>query len=566
MGRPGVWEGDLVGSGMTADATRGVNPAMRLLIYAPGAPGATGATGTTGRPRGRDAKLTEEVLGRAGVSCRICQSFAELCAAFEDNGAGAILLFEEAIADRHFDHLAETLERQPPWSDIAVLLVAGSAGREAPLDVVRSIDTLRNVTLLERPMRVATVLSTVRAALRSRHRQYEVRDLLVALHRAHAEAESANRLKDEFLATLSHELRTPLNAILGWTSMLRDGQVEASRMPRVFVTLERNAQAQAQLISDVLDVSRIITGKLHLQPALVDICEVVERALDTLRPAALAKDISVRLDIAEHCNVRGDADRLQQVFWNLLSNAVKFTPAGGAIAVNAHRRGAHLEVEVADTGAGIDAAFLPFVFDRFRQADQSTTRRHGGLGLGLALVKHLVELHGGTVDVTSGGPGTGATFRVRLPAATGASTSSSGVADPDGRVFALSLLHRTILVVDDDLSTREVVTAVLSGAGAQVLAAGSPADALRALAARSPDAIVADLGMPDEDGFSFIAGIRRSDSPSRQVPALALSAYVDSASQQRAIDAGFTAFLAKPARPQDLLQAVHRLLDRPATR
>ncbi len=540
-GRRVVREGDL-GSGMTEQGGQGVSTC--LLIYA---------------PAGRDARLTEEVLGRAGVSCLICQSLAELCGRFEADGAGAILLFEEAIKDPSFDELQRTLADQPAWSDIGVLLFAGGGGREAPMPVVRSIDALRNVTLLERPMRIATVLSTVRAALRSRQRQYEVRDLLVALHRARSEAESANRLKDEFLATLSHELRTPLNATLGWTSMLRDGKIDPGQMPRVFATLERNAQAQAQLISDVLDVSRIITGKLRLQSTLVDICEAVERALDTLRPAALAKGITVRLDIDSDCHVRGDTDRLQQVFWNLLSNAVKFTPAGGAIHVDAHRHGAYLDIDVVDTGAGIDPAFLPFVFDRFRQADQSLTRRHGGLGVGLALVKHIVELHGGTVEVSSSGLGQGATFRVRLPAATSAASPRPG-APPEGRRASSSLEGRSVLLVDDARSTREVVAAVLSDAGASVVACGSAAEGSRALEQQLPDAIVADLGMPDEDGLSFIAGVRRLEGPGRQVPALALSAYADPASQQAALAAGFTAFLAKPAQPQDLLRAVEDLL------
>jgi CheY-like chemotaxis protein len=275
---------------------------------------------------------------------------------------------------------------------------------------------------------------------------------------------------------------------------------------------------------------------------------------------AVAKDISVRLDIDSDCHVRGDADRLQQVFWNLLSNAVKFTASGGAIHVNAHRHGSHLDVEVVDTGAGIDPEFLPFVFDRFRQADQSSTRRHGGLGLGLALVKHLVELHGGTVDVTSGGQGHGATFRVRLPAATNGQASRPGDGVVESHAHDPSLRGRTILVVDDDLSTLEVVTAVLNGAGARVVAGGSAADGVRALEVGLPDAIIADLGMPGEDGFSFIAGVRRLNSPTQWVPALALSAYADPASQKAALDAGFTAFLAKPAKPHDLLRAVDRLL------
>jgi signal transduction histidine kinase len=270
--------------------------------------------------------------------------------------------------------------------------------------------------LLDRPIRMAAVVSSIRAAIRGRMRQYELRDVLVALHAARESAERANRLKDEFLATLSHELRTPLNAILGWVAMLRHSQVEPPRVPSVLETIERNAQAQAQLIGDVLDVSRIITGRLHLVIASVPVAQVIANAADTARPAAEAKHIDLRIDTANDLpTIRGDADRLQQVVWNLVSNAVKFTPSRGRVTISAARVDSQIEISVRDTGRGISLEFLPFAFDRFRQADQSLTRMYGGLGLGLAIVKHLVELHGGRVRAESAGEGKGARFCVYLP-------------------------------------------------------------------------------------------------------------------------------------------------------
>ncbi len=420
------------------------------------------------------------------------------------------------------------------------------------------IETLRNVTLLERPIRLAVVLSTIRAALRGRARQYEVRDLLVALHRARTEAESANRLKDEFLATLSHELRTPMNAIIGWTSMLVRGQVEASYLPRVFESLDRNAQSQAQLIADVLDVSRIITGKLQLQLATVDVCDVVARASDAIRPAAVLKGLTLVTDITEDCLISADADRLQQVFWNLLSNAVKFTPPGGTVQVEIKREATDVSVSVSDNGVGIPPEFVPFVFDRFRQADQTATRTHGGLGLGLAIVKHLTELHGGTVTADSGGTGHGARFEVRLPAVTHSAPTRDAPA-PAVESAEVHLGGRTILVVDDDPSNREVLAAGLEAAGADVRVAASAGEAKAYLQdGPLPALMIADLAMPDEDGFAFVRFVRQSRA--RHVPAVALSAYADARSQSAAIAAGFSAFLAKPARPQTLIDIVSTLL------
>jgi signal transduction histidine kinase/ActR/RegA family two-component response regulator len=512
-------------------------------------------------PIGRDADLTRVVLHRASIPCTACASISTLTEMLEADGGGAVLMTEEALDEPDFPKLVTILEQQPPWSDIPVLLFAGAPGAEMTVRAIRSIDALRNVTLLERPIRLAAVLTAVRAALRGRSRQYEVRDLLVALHRARSQAESANRLKDEFLATLSHELRTPLNAILGWTSMLTHGQVEPAQYPRVFEALDRNAQSQAQLIADVLDVSRIITGKLQLQPTIVDVGDVVVRAQDAVRPAAVAKNITITLEESSQCLVHGDPDRLQQVFWNLLSNAIKFTPDGGSVSVTLAGDATNVTVEVIDSGAGIAPEFLPFVFDRFRQADQTTTRAYGGLGLGLSIVRHLIELHGGTVSVASDGPGQGARFTVRLPAIklpayvrTPAPVSSDGV----------HLQGQSILVVDDDESTRQVVMAALQNAHARVETATSAAEARQRLQQHTPALIIADLGMPAEDGFSLMRGIRQGGAC--DVPAIALSAYADASSRDAAFAAGFTAFLAKPARPQALVELVRTLLSDPQSR
>jgi len=505
-------------------------------------------------PIGRDAALTREVLERAAIDCLVCPSIAVLIETLATTGAGAFLMTEEALDDEAFEQLVASLARQPPWSDVPVLLFAGGPGTEMTVRAIRSIDMLRNVTLLERPIRLAAVLTTVGAALRSRARQYEVRDLLVALHRARGQAESANRLKDEFLATLSHELRTPLNAILGWTSMLTRGQVEPARLPRVFEALDRNAQSQAQLIADVLDVSRIITGKLQLRAATVDVCDVVARAVDAVRPAAVAKNIALRLNEPSDCAIHGDPDRMQQVLWNLLSNAIKFTPAGGSVGVDIVREAGTIKVAVSDSGVGIRQDFLPFVFDRFRQADQTTTRVHGGLGLGLSIVKHLVELHGGSVAAFSAGPGQGASFEVRIPAAAVSIRAAAPTASE-----SVDLEGRSILVVDDDESTRDVVTAALEGAHAKVQVAASAAEARQQLELRVPALIIADLGMPIEDGYSLIRSIRAGGEAN--VPAIALSAYADQASQDAALAAGFSAFLAKPARSTALLDLVRTLLE-----
>ena len=511
-------------------------------------------------PVGRDGQLTHDFLNEAQIPNLVCGSMAQLCQVFGAAGGGALLLTEEALDDPAFPRLTMLLDRQPSWSDVPVLLFAGSSGADMMLRTIRSIESLPNVTLLERPIRLAAVLTAIRAALRGRARQYEVRHLLEELRGARASAETANRLKDEFLATLSHELRTPLNAILGWTSMLARGQVDPGMMPRVFATLKRNAESQAQLIADVLDVSRIVTGKLQLQLATVDLGDLVSQAVESMRTAVTDKNIRLSIDAHEHCVVHGDAGRLQQVVLNLLSNAIKFTPAGGLIFIRVARDERHASVCVTDTGVGIPAEFVEHLFDRFRQADQTSTRVHGGLGLGLSIVKHLIELHKGSVVASSPGPGLGASFTLTLP-----------VQDPV-RITALSPLHsapvanvslpgRSILVVDDDESTREIVAAALERTGAQVRVAASAAEGWTALHERTPDVLIADLAMPVEDGFSLIRRVRNDSDLDSNLPAIALSAFADVRSETSARAAGFSAFLAKPAPPDALVRLIGRLLN-----
>jgi signal transduction histidine kinase/CheY-like chemotaxis protein len=521
-------------------------------------------------PIGRDAELTVDLLARAAIASQICRTASEVADLLQD-GAGAILLTQEALADPRLNELSAALEAQPAWSDISVLLFAGDDRSAASMRTLQTLEVLRNVTLLDRPVGAAAVVSTVRAALRGRRRQYELRDVLVALHRARSDAEQANRLKDEFLATLSHELRTPLNAILGWTSILRDGRVEADRTAKILDIIERNAKAQRHLISDVLDVSRMVTGRirLKLQPTIVG--EVVRDAIDTVRPAAESKGVELHVDVgAGPILVLADRERLQQVFWNLLSNAVKFTPAGGRVDVTASRSDGMLTFVVSDTGDGLSPEFLPFAFDRFRQADQSFTRAHGGLGLGLAIVKHLVEMHGGHVTAASDGVGRGATFTVSMPAA---AAIGDALLDGDGSAAAAERTQwrradfsgRRILVVDDDATTRELLETMLADCGAKVDTAESAVAALQQFETAVPSLLVADIGMPNEDGLSLIRRIReRTHDAGGAVPAVALSAYARAEDRVAAIGAGFNDYIAKPATPDDIIAAVEKWLSSPA--
>jgi PAS domain S-box-containing protein len=377
-------------------------------------------------------------------------------------------------------------------------------------------------------------------------------------------AEEASRAKDEFLATVSHELRTPLNAMLGWATLLKDRATDATTKKPLEV-IHRNAQAQVRIIDDILDVSRVITGKFRIDPRPADLVAIIGDAIDVVRPSALAKKLQIvfkpELDF---CLLVADPERLQQVVWNLLSNAIKFTEPGGAIEVSIRMVSSQVTCEVTDTGQGIDPDFLPFVFDRFRQADSSMTRRFGGLGLGLALVRHIVELHGGQVAAFSEGRGKGALFRIELPIRAVSPSSRPDPSDPRPREVAaarqsVALQGVRVLVVDDEADARDLVATVLMEAGAEVETARSAAEGFELFKQFRPDVLVSDVGMPDEDGFSFIRRVRALASEGSRVPALALTAFAREGDRAQALTAGFTAHVGKPVQPEVLASAVSNL-------
>jgi PAS domain S-box-containing protein len=382
-------------------------------------------------------------------------------------------------------------------------------------------------------------------------------------------AEEANRAKDDFLATMSHELRTPLNAMLGWVTLLRAGTLSEDRRVRALETIERNARVQAQLIDDVLDVSRIISGKVRLNAVNVSLLHVVEAAVETIRPVAEAKGVGLEVLLdADAGTIMGDPDRLQQVYWNLLANAVKFTPKGGHVTVRLERSGSSLDVIVEDTGKGISREFLPHVFDRFRQADSTITRAYGGLGLGLAIVKHLVALHGGTIEVQSDGEGKGARFVVHVPAASSNAGAQGRALEPlkaSGTELECppAIRGMKVLVVDDEADARELVQTLLEQCRAEVDTASSAADALALLGTREYDVIVSDIGMPGQDGYAFIAAVRALGAErGGRTPAVALTAYARTEDRTRALLAGFQSHVAKPVEPLELLVVVANVLTR----
>lgn len=384
---------------------------------------------------------------------------------------------------------------------------------------------------------------------------------------ARADAEIANRLKDEFLATLSHELRTPLTAILGWARMLRTGTLDPAVAGRALTTIERNASLQARLVGDLLDLSQILSGKFRLDMRTTELICVVEAALDAVRPAAEAKGIRLVASLDPTVgSIRTDPDRLQQVVWNLLSNAIEFTPPGGRVDVQTERRGNGVEIIVSDTGQGIEPDFLPFVFDRFRQADGSTTRAHPGLGLGLAIARHLVEMLGGTVQALSEGAGKGAVFTVRMANIAAPSDSTPfdrAEARPPAFRSALTGLH--ILFVDDDPDTRQVVAAILEAGGARVTTATGVMEALATFGRARVDVVLADIEMPEHDGYELIRRLRALEVPGRFTPAVALTAHARPEDRARALAAGYVRHIAKPFEPAEVLAVIANLAGRDST-
>ena len=446
---------------------------------------------------------------------------------------------------RHFG----TGESIPVWYSIFEM-------RDAESGEVTALGTVT------RELRAQKALERAQVAVHARERQQR------------EEAETANRAKDEFLATVSHELRTPLTAILGWAQILSSNR-DPARTEKGLAIIERNAKSQAKLIEDILDVSRIISGKVVLGMRRVDLASVIRNAVDSIRPAADAKELRLVVDLANVATgLVADEERLQQVVWNLLSNSVKFTPKGGVVTVCASGEASRVVIRVHDTGKGIPARFLPHIFERFRQADASTTKQQAGLGLGLAIVRHLVELHGGTIRASSAGEGQGASFEIVLPIravepqpardeslerSTAGTRLGTAPSSANGRLRGVH-----VLVVDDQEDARDLVATVLADAGARVTQADSAAAAMKIFAVGDVTAIVSDVGMPGEDGYSFIGRVRASpDSPRhRDVPALALTAYARSEDRDRALASGFQEHLAKPIDPDRLIDAVAGLVQR----
>jgi PAS domain S-box-containing protein len=402
--------------------------------------------------------------------------------------------------------------------------------------------------------KVARDITSIKRVLRERE------ELLEREKAARAEAERIGRMKDEFLSTLSHELRTPLNAILGWANILRSSVAPTPEdLQQGLETIERNARSQAQLIDELLDMSRIINGKLRLDVQPVDLQTVVADAIESVRPAAEAKGIRLTKVLDPRGGpITGDPNRLQQVLWNLLSNAIKFTPRAGRVQVHLQRVNSHVEITVTDSGQGIATDFLPRLFTRFSQAETSEARRHGGLGIGLALVKSLVELHGGTVKASSAGPGQGATFIISLPLTVMHTEQSETVLTPApssvGSIPCPDLRGFHVLVVDDESDARILIERMLTRCNAKVTTAASAAEALDAVKQHHPDMVLSDVGMPGEDGYEFLSKLRRlSDAEGGDTPAVALTAFARSEDRRRALMAGFQMHLPKPVEPAELL-------------
>lgn len=418
--------------------------------------------------------------------------------------------------------------------------------------------------------KLVSVLSLVLDVTSREKAEEERAALLIRERDARRHAEEADRLKDEFLATLSHELRTPLTSILGWASMIRNGEVEGSNATRAIETIERNARSQARLIDDLLDVSRIITGNLRLDLHPLNLAPIVEAALDALRPTADVKGIQLRTEfVSSDCLVKGDPNRLRQVIWNLLSNAIKFTQRGGTVLINLNCVGPTARLTVADTGEGISAEFLPYVFDRFRQAEGSISRKQGGLGLGLAVVRHLVELHGGTINAESEGLGQGSVFAVDLPLAqerrdpARAEERRREVERRRSRSGTVRLDGVHVLLVEDDDDSRKLLGTMLKRYGARVSSTKSAAEALNVFSHDIPDILISDIGMPDEDGYTFIKKLRAlPPDKGGQTPAIALTGYASRKDKERALSAGYQQHIAKPIEQSDMIAAIAALVGR----
>ena len=493
--------------------------------------------GWNGWLSGASGLTSDEVLGRRLFD--VVPSLLE---------RGLDTYYHEAL-DGQVKVLSHTLHRHIIPCERADGQLMPQSGRIGPLldgaAVIGTITTIADVT-----DRVAT--------------ERQLRAQIAAAEDARQQAELASRVKDEFLATLSHEIRTPLSAVLGWVHLLKAREPDMATVKRAIEVIERNAQSQLTLISDMLDMARISSGKIRLELTDVNLIAIATAAIEAIRPAAEAKGLRLVGDLPPTAvHVRGDADRLQQIIWNLLSNAVKFTGEGGAVVVSVRSDAKGARLSVADTGQGIEGKFLSQVFERFKQADTSAARRTGGLGLGLALVKDLVTLHGGSVTAESPGPGLGSTFSVQLPPPPAAGTATD--ATPAPVTSGATLEGIGVLIVEDDPDAREIAVRAIKEAGGEPVAVGNAVEALTALAAvpRRLDAMVSDIGLPGTDGYALLGAIRALPSQRGSIPAIAVTAYASEADAQRAREHGFLGHLAKPYVPATLVAAVRNAINKP---
>ncbi len=496
------------------------------------------------------------VLRDAGFTVLEAASGSEALRLVRDHRPDLILL-DQHLPDMLGIEVCRRIKEDPGTEAIPVLQV--SATSHALETKVQAMNMGADTYLAE-PLAPAELVAHVKAALRWRRAEEGLRASNARMAALYEEAQRANKAKDEFLAILSHELRTPLNAMLGWIQLLRGGKLDGAQQLQAVQIVERNANAQARLIEDLLDVSRIISGQMVMSSRPVNLATVVREAVQTVGPAANAKGLDVECDLAEpELFVIGDRARLQQVTVNLLSNAIKFSESG-TIVVGLRRHDGRVIMEVRDTGAGIDPAFLPYVFDRFRQADSSRTRSHGGLGLGLAITRHLVEAHGGRIAVASPGLGLGSTFAVDLPAASQDVVSSAvqqeqtAIGDDDRPLEGVRLL-----LVEDDADSREMMTLLLEQCGADVTPAVNAAVALKKVDEMEHDVVVADVGLPQVDGYTLMRKIREKGLAT---PAVALTGYASPEDRQQALEAGFDDHLGKPVSPETLVQELGSVIRR----
>jgi signal transduction histidine kinase len=511
------------------------------------------------------AITVSEVLRLDGYAVDMTMSGAEAIARLKDQE------YDLVLTDLHMEEvdgisvLAEVRRRAP--LTIAIVLT-GYASLESAIAAMRQgaydylvkpcvIDDMK--LTIRRGLdhrRLMLAEREARAQLETLNRELErrVEERTAELQRANEELTNANRTKDIFFATLSHELRTPLTPILGWAKVLRLHGANAEMFDQGLSAIERNARLQARLIDDLLDMSRIISGKLHIEFETTDICTLIEAAAETVRDEARTRGVELQVELPDApLPVRGSPVRLQQIVWNLLSNSIKFTDEGGQVTVRARAREDHAEVEVADTGIGIAPEFLPHIFEPFHQADGSTTRKYGGLGLGLAIVHKLVGLHGGRVEVTSAGLGQGAQFRVTVPCGVVYGAQRQLPITPSSPGFPQS-----VLIVEDSGDTLDLLQTLFAKEGSRVLGAGTVAEALQIIAQERPHLILSDIGLPDADGYHLLAGLR-NQSGMEKVPVIAISGYATEEDYARALAAGFAAYIAKPIDIDDLILTVHNL-------